>query len=517
MSDPQIRLFDRCAPLVPAGDTITLGVTQSLRDDPDDPGTDRLSPDGPTAVKLLVEGPRVKLTPDDIVGVYPAPGSEESPDEFLPHVALARRTLPWERRGPVAGVPWLALLVLKRSELAFTIAKANEKGARPGAVVHTTTLAEVETIDQTGVFAWNVLRQSGFPAAAPLDWAYVTNAQLGRLLPTRAEVALLTHVKRVTDDAGTADHAIVVANRLPDAAPFPPEEADAKAEPHVALLVSLEKRNDLWDSTRSEPKHANGKAALLVLHYWTFTPSRGGDFEQVMQAIRYRPNGGVLRFGAVPEPGAAGTPTLSGGFASLVGPNGVFHEPLEHEHAGPVVFRGPLRPFAPAPRTAGFAVRAAPEEFATNDGATLDDYTYATAFELGRLLALADAGVLDDLRDLHPLWPFIEPPLKENQMPPALQKPDWVSNPAWHDKPWEMPGMPGGEVLEPGTDILVDVGQIDVGQIEGQVGQWIGTVKTTLGGLATPAAPAVGAIDFQTVSAASLGAQFAAVQIAAQS
>jgi hypothetical protein len=46
-----------------------------------------------------VEGPQLQLTPADVAGVYPAAGSEESPDEFLPHIALERRTLPWERIG----------------------------------------------------------------------------------------------------------------------------------------------------------------------------------------------------------------------------------------------------------------------------------------------------------------------------------------------------------------------------------------------------------------------------------
>jgi hypothetical protein len=46
--------------------------------------TSRLVPGGASKVKFVVEGPQLKLTPDDIGGVYPAPGSEDSPDEFLP-------------------------------------------------------------------------------------------------------------------------------------------------------------------------------------------------------------------------------------------------------------------------------------------------------------------------------------------------------------------------------------------------------------------------------------------------
>ena len=135
MSDPLVRLFDKCVPVVPAGGTIDLGVTQTLDD-----GAERLSPTGAGTVKFVVEGPRLRLSPDDIAGVYPAPGSEESPDEFLPHVTLKRRTLPWERAGSAAGTPWVALIVLKESELAYTMQKAN----KPGTYVHLLVLNRTE-------------------------------------------------------------------------------------------------------------------------------------------------------------------------------------------------------------------------------------------------------------------------------------------------------------------------------------------------------------------------------------
>jgi hypothetical protein len=124
----------------------------------------------------------------------------------------------------------------------------------------------------------------------------------------------------------------------------------------------------------------------------------------VVRAIRFRPNGGVLRFGSLPEGVRQGGASLSGGFATIVQPNGAFLEPLDHAaqdgQVTPVAFRGPLRPFAPAARGPGFAVRAAPEEWEGDD--VTDDYTYAAAFELGRLLVLADAGLLEDLRDMRP-------------------------------------------------------------------------------------------------------------------
>ncbi len=69
-------------PLVDSGVTLEIDVSQSLTAD----GSALLETISPGKVKLKIDGPRIQLTPADIAGVFPAPGSEESPDEFLPHV-----------------------------------------------------------------------------------------------------------------------------------------------------------------------------------------------------------------------------------------------------------------------------------------------------------------------------------------------------------------------------------------------------------------------------------------------
>jgi hypothetical protein len=254
--------------------------------------------------------------------------------------------------------------------------------------------------------------------------------------PEHTEVPLWCCMKRAekkTDTKATVieDTAIVICNRLPDAGngTSPPEE-------HTALLVSFEGRQDLVESNRFADQSKT--TALIVLHHWTFTPSGEGDFEELMRAISLLPNGGVLRFGNLPKD--APPAGLSGGFESVLDVHGYFKELLEHEQEGPVAFRGPLRPFPAGARSAGYAVRAAPEEFDDTPGS--DDYSHAAAFELGRLLALADAGILEEMREIQGTVDKL--PLKEwvNQLPPALQRPDWVQqeNPQWYEQPWEMPG-----------------------------------------------------------------------------
>ena len=88
------QVFSSCIPLVKAGGLEPITVSQSL--------DGRLKQDGPATVHVRIDGPQTSLLADMIAGVFPAPGSDQSPDEFLAHVALTRRTLPWEREGPDA-------------------------------------------------------------------------------------------------------------------------------------------------------------------------------------------------------------------------------------------------------------------------------------------------------------------------------------------------------------------------------------------------------------------------------
>jgi hypothetical protein len=133
----------------------------------------------------------------------------------------------------------------------------------------------------------------------------------------------------------------------------------------------------------------------------------------------------VLRFGNLPQVTTAAGP-LSANFAAALDSDGYLVPPLDTTEPGSVVWRGPLRPFPPPPRSNGVAVRSAPEEWDKVPANTKLDYSHATAFELGKLLALADAGIREDLREVHkhfniPNKYFVA----VNQLPAALQRPYW--------------------------------------------------------------------------------------------
>src|ERR1700722_3436959 len=116
MANELYRIYSSLDPVVKSGETAEINVAQSLTQG----AAALLHATGPT-VKVAVQGPQTSLTEDDISGVYPAAGSTDSPDDYLPHIALTRRTLPWERRGPADGAPWLALLVITQSDLNMSV------------------------------------------------------------------------------------------------------------------------------------------------------------------------------------------------------------------------------------------------------------------------------------------------------------------------------------------------------------------------------------------------------------
>jgi hypothetical protein len=480
-------IFNHLDPPVSSGTTLKVKPDQTLTDQTQN--VDELQLSGNKPVSLHVDGPRFALTPEDIAGVYPAPGSEDSPDEYLPHIALRRRTLPWERPGPSGYEPWLALLLLKQSEL---------QGNSAASAIKPRSVASLETLDPV---TFDKLQALKTPAATEANMVLVDAKLLQQVLPrvkpsstpsnSLLETGLLCHVKRTSTAGVEEDTAIVVANRLPDA---------SQGMAHTALLVSLERREDIYTRT-------SGNVALIVLHHWTFTPSTGGDFEQVMKAIAIRPNGGVLRFGNLAEDAPAAVP-LSGGFDALLDHDGFALDPLDHTQPTDAVYRGPLRPFPAPARGKGFAIRAAPEEFVAAGAQDAHDYSHAAAFELGRLLAVNDPGIQDDLREVRLQLPHFVEEKAIDPLPDVLKIPEWVMDPAWAEQPWSM--VKDGiekSLVSTHAELLDLAGTADVTGVAEQVATIGKDVGDVIGKLGTPVATQPTYIDIATTTDAKLQAQ----------
>jgi hypothetical protein len=490
-----VVVLSQYKPVATNDQTVEITVSQQA---------ERLATDGQATVYFRPEGPRERFAETEVVGRYPAPGSNNSPDEFLPHIALSRRTLPWERNGTKKGDPWLALLLFKKSELSATpivATKVSSLKARHGAL-HTKLKDEL-----------------GYASDTELDLLWVSDTVLKQVLPLESEVPLLCHAQRlqlskqdaaavtedppfgddmqdaaaVTEDPPFGDDmwkldedacvAVVIGSRLPSAAGKEPEE-------HIACLVSLEGRSDLpwwnlatdgprkgWsaisfagpsaplgravgtalgtaadaadatDAAEASARRATGVSigladsateavvaqpdlgtvfvkqhALIVLDSWRFMPSTGGDFEEVVKAIRYRKTrgGGVLVFGKLPrnDRNKIEWLTTETGFLDLANP---------HEETGAAMYRGPLAPIQVTRKT-GIAVRAKPTELDDPTHPGKLDYSEAAAFELGRLLTLGEPGVLSDLQAvrLQVVIPEVQLKILDcDPRPPSIAKKDW--------------------------------------------------------------------------------------------
>lgn len=166
-----------------------------------------------------VTAPRFGLPTSEIHSVFPPHNAVGPFHNQLPHIALKRRTLPWERPGDraadAAGLrkPWLALVILTDGEANF-VRNVSVKDVLPRAL-------HGDVADD-----------------AVCDAIEVTASTVEKVFPAEDEFQYLLHVRQVNVNdtehaAGDPDGfmAVVMANRLP-------------REGHVygAYLISVEQR-----------------------------------------------------------------------------------------------------------------------------------------------------------------------------------------------------------------------------------------------------------------------------------
>lgn len=382
-----------------------------------------------------IEGPRFSLLPTEVASVVPPRNSHGAFDSALPHIALGRRTLPWERALAQTLVqssdgtpyPWLALVLFQEGE--YTL-KTNQL---------------LEDVVPADVFA-----RLGSPQNVHCDAVEADESLLRSILPMPSELQLLTHVRQVNVDdrelaSGDSDgfFAVVMTNRIP--------EPGVK---HRVCLVSVEERTDLLPTSDvnfisgilgtvgalEAPLHAAAaapqggfaetanvaeiksrlqsggtilaqeanllnfgnateavspviaidpstivlirpRARLVLLHSWTFTCEGDGTFRELMQHL----NVGMI--GQV-EANSRLQVTDTGHIkVDVINRMGV---PEKAWYRGPLVpqplTRDPNGPYHGADQA---------RRVAADTGA--EDVSYACAFEVGRLLAAADARLGQEL------------------------------------------------------------------------------------------------------------------------
>ena len=376
---PFMEFYDNLIPALEAGKVYTLTVGQSID------GIDTQGYFKSVEQPFEVRAAQFALDPTSVHGAYPPPNSTGRYDEDLAHIVLNTPILPWERELYVGDktTPWLALLIFRVGELATDHATGSDLVATTVSALLTPSDALVTpTVDKASVPS-DVLASSCQMITVPGDL-------LLAVAPSQADLPYLAHVRQVDESAqpgpsGDGWYSVIVANRFPDPA----------GGAHRAHLVSLEGFGEYMKPGARPPSGPEGQPKpfqLASLASWTFTSlaTHGESFEGLARGfVANQGAGGASLLLRIPAPPAAPKGSelkqrLDVGCAALP----YTTEPGEQTFAW---YRGPCTPVVAQPLpTSGPHLTSASQALIYVEDDGVFDLSYAAAWNVGRLLALAD-------------------------------------------------------------------------------------------------------------------------------
>ncbi len=333
-----------------------------------------------------VIAPRYTVEGSEIQAYFPPPGGVAEYRNVLPHLVLRTRNLPWERtvwKGE-GREPWLALLVL--SEQDVIEGRADVKNATVADLAPTAKTDSVWSRAEGGVtYMLPRFPREGESAETPVRLLDLDLDLFRKLCPRREELPLLAHIRRVdTADkvplemVADGEFAVLVANRFP------------QAGASTVHLISLEGWDKLLDAPGGQT-YAAQRVRLVTLGSWSFVSDAAGHgtFGGLMQ--RLRRNAAVVGI----------KPPAQGGDAYVNEALARGYVPLDFRpsESTPTFawYRGPLSPVA-RPSLNRPPFRSADSALVFDESTALFDVSYAAAWQLGRLLALASPAFTKGLR-----------------------------------------------------------------------------------------------------------------------
>jgi hypothetical protein len=381
----QVEFFDNCLPALEAG-PYTLTVTPTLKDPT---GGHAFPAFAPITQPVAVTAPHYTLDPAIVFSQFPPPNASSDFGQYLPQVVLTHPNLPWvrliepdyktrKRPSDPANPPWLALLLFQPGEIGET----GKSGtlAKSGAVGTVLNAANWPA----GYAKPTVGLDPLVDPTSPCQYIDLPARLFSTIAPKLVELPYLAHYRQVDTAAGgvggdseSGAYAAVICNRVP--------AGGASPVPWVAHLVSLEGYVDCLPDAATPQSFQTIR--LVSLASWTFSSAAVKQFSAYMTGLSLD----MLR---LPAPAHAPThPTKAEQAvlaARLDGHVPVTYAPRQGERTA-AWYRGPLSAAAIAHATAW-----APH-FATSDAASvydaqsgMFDLSYAIAWQIGRLLALAD-------------------------------------------------------------------------------------------------------------------------------
>ncbi|KAH7322579.1 hypothetical protein B0I35DRAFT_407045 [Stachybotrys elegans] len=417
LSPDEIRLSSHRVPTLAAG-TYTVRIEQSIA--APDGQTDTLS----TEQQFVVEAPQLRLDSNvDVHSVFPAPG-HGAPANTLPHIVFNDPELPWERSisntspDSFNRIPWTALLTFTEEELHLPPEDLTKwQGDKPRQSPTLAVSMKAGILRLQGDAATMVSPVSGiepkFKDSKMVECLVLSTDLFKRLFgsypagakestwsgkPDLGAFSYLAHVRGVHPHAMASTSlgdtelqvSVLMGHRV---APFGLQRPTMMMS-HVVSLEGVEKLT--WSD--GGPRYVG----LVSLHSWSWMalPPDHLDFVDVMGNLARSThplrmadtllNSSALaaKQGALDENAAWLLARLKDGY--LLKP----HTSLSGS-SSTVLFRGPLTPTLPVLTAASVkAWSSTGNDLEVRDCRTgLVDVSYRAAWQLGRLLAVADASL----------------------------------------------------------------------------------------------------------------------------
>lgn len=336
-----------------------------------------------------VLGPRFRLDPLDVFAVYPPASSTGEFGEQLPQIVLTRRTLPWERRlgsDTPDSVPWLALVLLDESEILDDGDPENNP-----TLGRTVEVQQAVNLPLDGkILTAQVTLSSCEDLRMKCRVIDLPPAVFTDILPKAAELPLLAHSRQVEtehkeildlDDEGW--FSIVVGNRFPN--------TEGR---NIVHLVSLENLKDYLPGGSRSPASYE-RVRLVSLASWFFTATRTrGSFISLMEKLDI----GLLMMPVSEQAReAAETPAQKLVLKAINGGYVPIKYGMRQGERTTAWYRGPLLPVPTKQVQRDDPFVTADSAMVYDQKTGLFDLSLATAWQIGRLVALADKTFSTDM------------------------------------------------------------------------------------------------------------------------
>jgi len=346
-------------------------------------------------LQFTVAAPRFTLDPSLITSVYPAAGTKSGYHTSLPHIVFTRKTLPWERviDATTGNAPWMSLLLLTEDEVRnnnITITDIDVTQLKIGDNIRVPdiTIQPWETKDDKGVTV----------RAKVLE---MPSSLFKNIIPAITDLNNLTHNRQVdmsnkenTDSNPKGWFSSIIGNRLPQRGWEDAAKTFIKPFTNFVYLVSLEGHGkNIAEITGAD---GNKRIRLIMLYQWSFTEC-GATFKEVVEAlfndarpIRMIPKD--IMFNATPQELQDFTKNVPAGIQHALGYG---YMPMNHERRtggkSASWYRGPLVPVS-IPNPEQYSYSNADQALRFDKTTGMFDISYASAWQLGRLMALQTKG-----------------------------------------------------------------------------------------------------------------------------